>query len=103
MLCCIKLGPSYWEYVISALFKCQISDALFFYPLFKREILKNIDLKAKDFTLCLELPALVHLNNLRYTEILSLERERFAGVTKVNAFYDGLKILKGMLNLRLRA
>ena len=44
----------------------------------------------------------VHLNKLKYTEILSLERERFAGVTKVNAFYDGLKILKGMLNLRFR-
>ena len=92
-----------FTFLVRILFKCRISDALFFYPLFKREILENIDLKSKDFTLCLELPALVHLNKLKYTEILSLERERFAGVTKVNAFYDGLKILKGMLNLRFRA
>ena len=97
------IGNQLFTFLVRKLFKCRISDALFFYPLFKSEILENIDLKSKDFTLCLELPALVHLNKLRYTEILSLERERFAGVTKVNAFYDGLKILKGMLNLRFRA
>ena len=97
------IGNRLFTFLVRILFKCRISDALFFYPLFKREILENIDLKSKDFTLCLELPALVHLNKLKYTEILSLERERFAGVTKVNAFYDGLKILKGMLNLRFRA
>ena len=34
------------------------------------------------------------------TEILSLERERYAGVTKVNAFFDGLKLV-GMFKLKL--
>ena len=40
-------------------------------------------------------------NNFKYTEILSLERERYAGVTKVNAFFDGFKILVGMFKLKL--
>ena len=94
------IGNKLFTFLVRLLFKCKISDALFFYPLFRREILEKIDLRSSDFTLCLELPAVVHSNKLRYTEILSIERERFAGVTKVNAFFDGLKILRGMLSLR---
>jgi len=42
----------------------------------------------------------VHQKKLKYTEILSEERERYAGKTKVNAFIDGLKILKGIYSIR---
>ena len=48
------------------------------------------------------MPAVVHANDFKYKEILSLERERYAGVTKVNAFFDGFKILIGMFKLRLK-
>jgi hypothetical protein len=37
---------------------------------------------------------------LKYVEILSEERERYAGVTKVNALTDGFKILLGIFSLR---
>ena len=84
------------------LFKCKITDALFFYPLSKKSVLKNLELSSQDFTLCLELPALAHSQNLKYTEILSEERERYAGITKVNALTDGIKILKGMISLWIR-
>ena len=40
-------------------------------------------------------------NYLKYVEILSEERERYAGVTKVNALTDGFKILIGILSLRV--
>ena len=60
----------------------------------------SANLKSDDFTLCLELPVLVHQQNFRYTEILSEERERYAGKTKVNAFFDGLKILKGIYSIK---
>ena len=88
--------------LVQVLFKCKISDALFFYPLFRKDILEKINLSSQDFTLCLELPAVVHANDFKYKEILSLERERYAGVTKVNAFFDGFKILIGMFKLRLK-
>ena len=68
--------------------------------MFNREILKIVNLNSNDFTLCLELPVKVHQNKLKYTEILSEERERYAGKTKVNAFIDGLKILKGIYSIR---
>ena len=94
-------GNKLFTLLVQILFKCEISDALFFYPLFRKDILESLNLSSKDFTLCLELPAVVHANNFKYTEILSLERERYAGVTKVNAFIDGFKILVGMFKLKL--
>ena len=94
-------GNKLFTLLVQILFKCEISDALFFYPLFRKDILNSLNLSSEDFTLCLELPAVVHANNFKYTEILSLERERYAGVTKVNAFFDGFKILVGMFKLKL--
>ena len=80
-------------------FGCEITDSLFFYPMFNREILKEVNLQSDDFTLCLELPVKVHQNKFKYTEILSEERERYAGKTKVNALIDGFKILKGIFSI----
>ena len=68
--------------------------------MFKKDLIKTINLESNDFTLCLELPVLVHQQNFRYTEILSEERERYAGKTKVNALVDGLKILKGIYSIK---
>ncbi len=96
------LGNMIFTFLVKLLFKCEITDALFFYPLSKKSVLKSMDFSSQDFTLCLELPALAHSQNLRYTEILSEERERYAGVTKVNALTDGIKILKGMISLWIR-
>ena len=68
--------------------------------MFKKSILNHINLDSDDFTLCLEMPVKVHQKDLKYVEILSEERERYAGVTKVNALVDGFKILIGILALR---
>ena len=61
--------------------------------MFKKTILNDFNLDSDDFTLCLELPVKVHQKGLKYVEILSEERERYAGITKVNALKDGFKIL----------
>lgn len=94
------LGNRIFTIIVKILFGPKISDSLFFYPMFKKTILKNFDLDSDDFTLCLELPVKVHQTGLKYIEILSEERERYAGVTKVNALTDGFKILIGILSLR---
>ena len=94
------LGNRIFTIIVKILFGPKISDSLFFYPMFKKTILKNFDLDSDDFTLCLELPVKVHQTGLKYVEILSEERERYAGVTKVNALTDGIKILIGILSLR---
>ena len=94
------LGNKFFTALVRLRFKCNISDSLFFYPMFKKDILNFIELQSNDFTLCLELPVKVHQKELRYTEILSEERERYAGKTKVNALIDGLKILRGIFSIK---
>tara|TARA_B100001287_G_scaffold189679_1_gene160208 strand:- start:191 stop:616 length:426 start_codon:yes stop_codon:yes gene_type:complete len=94
------LGNKIFTKLVKLSFGPKISDALFFYPMFKKTILNNINLDSSDFTLCLELPVKVHDNGLKYIEILSKERKRYAGVTKVNAFFDGLQILFGIVGLK---
>ena len=94
------LGNKIFTLIVKALFGPKISDSLFFYPMFKKTILNNFNLDSDDFTLCLELPVKVHQMDLKYVEILSEERERYAGVTKVNALTDGFKILLGIFALR---
>ena len=94
------LGNKFFTGLVRFRFGCNITDSLFFYPMFKRDILNFIELKSNDFTLCLELPVQVHKKKFRYTEILSEERERYAGKTKVNALIDGLKILRGIFSIK---
>ena len=94
------LGNKFFTGLVRFRFGCNITDSLFFYPMFKRDILNFVELKSNDFTLCLELPVKVHQKELRYTEILSEERERYAGKTKVNALIDGLKILRGIFSIK---
>tara|TARA_B100000131_G_C17879385_1_gene517614 strand:- start:25 stop:705 length:681 start_codon:yes stop_codon:yes gene_type:complete len=91
------IGNKFFTQIVRLRYGCKITDSLFFYPMLNREILDLISLKSQDFTLCVELPVLVHQKELRYTEILSKERERYAGKSKVNALIDGWKILKGIL------
>ena len=94
------IGNKFFTGLVRYRFGCNITDSLFFYPMFRREILNSIELQSNDFTLCLELPVQVHQKKLRYTEILSEERERYAGKTKVNALIDGLKILRGIFSIK---
>ena len=94
------IGNKIFTYLVVFLFGCKITDALFFYPMFRKNILEKIELESDDFTLCLEFPVLIHKNNFNYIELKSIERERYAGVTKVNAFFDGIKILYGMLKIK---
>ena len=94
------IGNKFFTGLVRYRFGCNITDSLFFYPMFRRDILNFIELQSNDFTLCLELPVQVHQKKLRYTEILSEERERYAGKTKVNALIDGLKILRGIFSIK---
>lgn len=94
------IGNKFFTGLVRYRFGCNITDSLFFYPMFRRDILNFIELQSNDFTLCLELPVQVHQKKLRYTEILSEERKRYAGKTKVNALIDGLKILRGIFSIK---
>lgn len=74
----------------------KITDSLHFYNAITRNGLKKIHAKSSDFEYCIEFLILAHKAGLKFAEVPVVERKRFAGKSKVNAFWAGLKIL-GMI------
>ena len=97
-----SLGNKFFTFITKYLMNLNISDSLFFYPLIRREDYNKIKPSSNNFGLCVEVPYLLSKNNLTYTDILSLERKRIGGKTKVNAFKDGFKILFEMIKMTIR-
>jgi len=58
---------------------------------------KLLKLREKDFRICIEIPTNIKKHNFSYTLISSHEKKRIGGEKKVNAFFDGFKILQYML------
>ena len=80
-------------------FNLNISDILYTYVLGKTEKVKNLYLKSKDFTFCVELPIKAQRMGYKLNNSKSYERARIGGKKKVNAFRDGFKILFSMIRL----
>ena len=78
-------------------FSLKLSDILYTFLLGKTESFKNLDLKSKDFCLCVEMPIKAKRNKMNFVDIPSYERKRIAGKKKVNEFRDGFKILFYMI------
>jgi glycosyltransferase involved in cell wall biosynthesis len=97
-----SLGNSLFTYIVRKVFQIDITDSLFFFPFIKKIDFDKIEPKSKDFTICIEIPVLLKNLGLNYLDLLSTERKRYAGVTKVHAFIDGTKILYGIVKLKLR-
>lgn len=97
-----SIGNKLFTLIVRILFKINISDALFFFPLIKKDDFNRISPKSSDFTICIEIPVLIKNLNIKYLDFLSTERERYGGVSKVNALLDGAKILYGVIKLKLR-
>ena len=60
---------------------------------------KQLNLKFRDFSICTEIPIKSKWLRFKIAEIPSNERARFKGISKVNAFKDGLRILLLTLSL----
>ena len=83
----------------SIFFKLPITDILYTFVLGKTDSAKKLDLVQKDFSFCVELPIKAIRKKMNVSSISSYERERLAGLKKVNAFKDGFLILKYMIYL----
>ena len=80
-------------------FKLEITDILYTFVMGRTSFAKNLELTAKDFSFCVELPIKAKRANYKICTSKSYERSRIAGEKKVNAFKDGLKILLSMIRL----
>ena len=74
-------------------FSVKISDILYTFIIGKTDSFKSLDLKSKDFSLCVEIPIKAKRKGMKYVDIPSYERKKKKKKKKVNEFKDGLKIL----------
>lgn len=79
-------------------FSLKVTDILYTFVLGKSSKFKNLQIKKKDFCICPEIPINIARSGHTYTNNKSNERKRLKGKKKVNAFYDGLKILIYMIS-----
>jgi len=96
------LGNKIFTFLLRLMYGVRLTDALFFYALGKKEVFESLDLESTDFSICVEIPIKVHKRGYKYTEIPLTERQRIAGVSKVNAAWDGLRILAAMVKFKLK-
>ena len=87
------VGNKLFSFVCKYILNIKLSDILYTYVLCNVKKFNNLNLKNKDFRLCIELPFQISQKKYLYTEISSYERARYAGRKKVKVISDGFKIL----------
>ena len=87
-----KFGNFFFTKLVNVLFRIDTTDVLFLYVLGKREDFLSLNLHSNDYRICTEILLKCYIN-FSCTEILSIERKRKFGKSKVNAALDGFKIL----------
>lgn len=92
-----KLGNFIFTKIGNIFFSIKISDILYTFLLGKTVSFKKLNLKSKDFCLCVEMPIKAKRLGMNFIDSPSYERKRIAGIKKVNEFKDGFKILFYMI------
>lgn len=92
-----KLGNFIFTKIGNIFFSIKISDILYTFLLGKTKSFKKLNLKSKDFSLCVEMPIKAQRLGMNFIDIPSYERKRIAGIKKVSEFKDGFKILIYMI------
>ena len=93
------IGNKIFTTIGKIFFKLSISDILYTYVIGNTQKILKLNLKQKDFTLCVELPIKAKRNGLNIADISANEKSRIGGVKKVNALKDGFLILLYMVKL----
>ena len=93
------LGNKFFSLIGRFFFNLPISDILYTFVIGDTQKILSLNLKQKDFTLCVELPIKAKKNYLKISDIPSNEKSRIGGVKKVNAIKDGTLILLHMIKL----
>ena len=97
-----KLGNYFFTRLVNILFKINSTDVLFLYVMSKKKNFIALNLNSYDFGICTEILLKSYIN-YNCTEVLSLERKRKFGKSKVNAIFDGFKILMNILHYYIKS
>lgn len=96
------IGNKIFTYLLQTLYGLDVSDALFFYVAIRREVFESITATSPGFEYIVEFLIKAHRAGFKSAEIPSAEKKRTAGTSKVNALYDGLRILAVMVREAFR-
>lgn len=91
------IGNKFFTWLCNFIHKTKITDSLYFFVAFRKDIFKIIEPKNLHCGYGIEMPIRAYNAGLKIAEIPSFERKRFAGKAKISAFSDGFKILKTIL------
>ncbi len=95
-----KFGNFFFTKFVRILFNIDTSDVLFLYVVGKKSNIKKINLVQKDYSICSEFIIKAY-KNFKCTEILSRERKRLHGQSKVNKILAGLTLFINIIKLRI--
>lgn len=95
-----KFGNYFFTKIVRILFSINTSDALFLYVLGKKSNIQKMQLIQKDYSICSEFIIKAY-KNFQSTEILSKERKRLHGQSKVNKVLAGLTLFINIIKLKI--
>lgn len=75
-----------------------VTDVLYFFFAIHRKNIAKLNLQSAGYEICIELMVKVKQAGLQIEEVPVTERPRLQGESKVNAFWDGLRILRAILH-----
>jgi len=87
------VGNKIFTFLTNFLCGVGISDCLFMYVVVRKDVLESLGMRSWSFEFCIEFPIKVHKKKYKFAQVPCFERKRFCGTKKVNAFFDGLRIL----------
>jgi len=93
-----KFGNFFFTKLVRYLFKINTTDLLFLYVVGKKENVLKLNLKQQDFSFCTEFLIKCY-KDFNCKEVLSQERKRYSGVSKVNKIFDGIKLLTNIFQM----
>ena len=93
-----KFGNFFFTKLVRYLFKINTTDLLFLYVVGKKENVSKLNLKQQDFIFCTEFLIKCY-KDFNCKEVLSQERKRYSGVSKVNKIFDGIKLLTNIFQM----
>ena len=93
------VGNYFFSLIGKIFFRLKISDILYTFVVGNTSKAKSLNILSTDFRFCVELPIKAKRNYFKIDVFPSFERKRIAGKKKVNAFKDGILILKKLIEL----
>ena len=91
------IGNRIFTWLTNIIHGTNVTDSLYLFTAITRDGLKKLNLKTNGFEFCTEIVVKAHRAGLAFSEVPAHERKRFAGKSKVHAFWHGLKILRMIL------